>query len=350
MAFFRKIFALLLVAFLFAVPSVRAWSLFGSGDKAGKVLQVADRNMERADAEFEKGEYERARELFAQALDGFMQVEAIAPDYKNGLPAMRIQYCASQITNAVIAMAGGSVATEQVANEAADRAGRDLRNVAPVVPSVPVAPARVGPAIAPATSVRATSSGPVVPPPVLPAAVAASPSPADPVQPPAAPVHERPADARNYIHDFNEARVLVEEGFLSEAIDILIPLLRQDPGNRSLRLMIAIVRTRQGRFDEAIGALEDLRGRQEDLPILLAISGAYLGAGRYPDALLALDRAIKIAPDDPNAYSNLAWLSLVMPGSGRDALANAEAYYRQAIKRGAARDRALEKRIGLTKW
>jgi hypothetical protein len=36
--------------------------------------------------------------------------------------------------------------------------------------------------------------------------------------------------------------------------------------------------------------------------------------------------------------------------SDADTLKTAETYYRQAIKRGAARDRALESRIGLTKW
>jgi hypothetical protein len=33
-----------------------------------------------------------------------------------------------------------------------------------------------------------------------------------------------------------------------------------------------------------------------------------------------------------------------------DTLKNAEIYYRQAVKRGAVRDRTLETRIGLTKW
>ena len=312
--------------------------------------------MERADAEFEKGEYEKARDFFSRALDGYMQVEALAPDYKNGLPTLRIHYCASQITNAVAALVGDPMPEEPVESAAeAFSTARELPEAsrvqaapAPgttahaVVSAIPEsgqiaskdsqkAQSRPHPSVTAATPVRKLDGAPAV---------------SGPVAKPVTPVY----DARNYIHDFNEARVLLEEGFLSEAADILVPLLHQDPGNRSIRLMIAIVRTRQGRFDEAIGALEDLRGRQEDLPILLAISGAYLGAGRYPDALLALDRAVKLAPDDPNAYMNLAWLSLVMPGCGRDAIPNAEAYYRQAIIRGAARDRALEKRIGLMKW
>ncbi len=74
-----------------------------------------------------------------------------------------------------------------------------------------------------------------------------------------------------------------------------------------------------------------------------------MGASRYHDALLALDSAIRINPADPNAYMNLAWLTLVMPNDA-NTLKNAEIYYRQAVRHGAARDRALETRIGLRKW
>ncbi len=143
--------------------------------------------------------------------------------------------------------------------------------------------------------------------------------------------------------------MLMEDGNLSEAAAVLIPMLRHDPANRQVRLLLAIVRTRQSRYDEAIVALEDLRGIREDMPILLALSGAYMGAVRYHDALLTLDRAVRLNPADPNPYLNLAWLTLVMPQEP-DTLKNAEIYYRQAIRRGAARDRALESRIGLTKW
>ena len=144
--------------------------------------------------------------------------------------------------------------------------------------------------------------------------------------------------------------MLIEDGNVSEAASILIPMLKYDPSNRQVRMLIATVRTRQGRFNEAITALEDLRGRREDLPLLLLLAGAYTGASRYHDALLALDSAIRLNPSDPNAYMNLAWLTLVMPGNDPDTLKNAETYYRQAIKHGATRDRNLEKRIGLVKW
>ncbi len=143
--------------------------------------------------------------------------------------------------------------------------------------------------------------------------------------------------------------MLMEDGNLSEAAAVLIPMLRHDPSNRQVRLLLAIVRTRQSRYDEAIVALEDLRGIREEMPILLALSGAYMGAVRYHDALLTLYRAVRLNPADPNPYINLAWLTLVMPQDS-DTFKNAEIYYRQAVKRGAVRDRALESRIGLTKW
>ena len=81
------------------------------------------------------------------------------------------------------------------------------------------------------------------------------------------------------------------------------------------------------------------------------MDGSAEDAGAELEKLLgdALDRAVRLNPADPNPYLNLAWLTLVMPQDS-DTLKNAEIYYRQAIKRGAARDRALESRIGLTKW
>lgn len=151
-------------------------------------------------------------------------------------------------------------------------------------------------------------------------------------------------------HEIAEARTQIARGKLVDASATLLPLLRAEPENRTVRTLISIVRTRQGRYDEAIVALEDLRGKGDDMSILLALSAAYVGNGRYNDALLCLDSALRISKEDPAPYMNLACLTYLMSKGDATALKNAETYYRAAIKRGAKRDSSLESKIGMTEW
>ncbi len=315
-----------------------AWTLFGSREDAlDDQLRAGDKLMLKADSAYEAGKLSRAEGYYMRAMRKYESIHNADPDFMDGIAAIRIAYCARQYTNALDAASATTarndesastppitirkiVEEEDDADEEADDAGAredDAEGADAAMPAEKEAE----------TDMESDGGG---------KAAAAPPS--------------RPAyDPRNFSHDFAEARMLLEEGNYAEAASVLIPLLRHDPANRQVRLMISIVRTRQGRYDEAIAALEDLRGIREDLPILLALSGAYMGASRYHDALLALDHAIKLNPADPNAFLNLAWLTLVMP-SDSDTLKNAEIYYRQAIRRGAARDRSIEARIGLRKW
>lgn len=304
----------------FTVMPAYAWNLFGSNESnADDLAKKCDRTMERADSAFDDRNYEEAKKFYEDVIKGYEKVEKLVPGFKDGLPEIRIRYCASQITNSVaaISVAASNGNTDVAAT--ADNTASSEKDVS-------------------AYGTDGWSSG------------------VEYIDPDgnyvdSATATEKPKyDKRNFTHDFNEARELLDDGNLSEAFDILKTLLEADPGNRSVRLMIAILRTRQGRYDEALTALEDLRGRREDLPVLLAISGAYMGKGRYMDALLALDNAAKIAPKDPAVPMNLAWLYLVMPDDDASAVKKATAYYRLAIKKGATRDRALEARINLTTW
>lgn len=307
----QKLFLLAALAAFLAIDA-GAWSLFGSKEGALRNrLSSADKLMARADAAYEAGDMARASALYNRALGLYGQVNTADATFMEGIAAHRITYCASQYTNAMAAVELRDDPNAQDAEDEGDDEEEDDEE------GEEPAPLRNAPS-------------------------------AQPVEPRDDPSRVE-YDMRNYAHDMSEAKMLIEDGNLSAAASILIPILRHDPTDREVRLLIAVVRTRQGRFDEAIVALEDMRGRREDLPVLLALSGAYAGAGRHHDALLALDGAIKLAPSDPNAYMNLAWLTLAMP-SDADTLKTAETYYRQAIKRGAARDRALESRIGLTKW
>jgi Tfp pilus assembly protein PilF len=57
-----------------------------------------------------------------------------------------------------------------------------------------------------------------------------------------------------------------------------------------------------------------------------------------------LDKVMKANPHRPDAYLNMAWLLLDMRP---DALSEAEMYYRQSVKLGLARNRDMERRLGI---
>ena len=357
MTTFSKFILPVLLAGL-ALPS-GAWTLFSSREGALRDrLGSGAKLMARADAAYDAGDMALASRYYGRALEKFEAVQKADPDFMDGLAALHIAHCAEFYSNAVAAASAPlPPASEAAAGEAEPDAESDPKAVGQRVEPVAkedgkVAAKENGKMVAGNGGKNAAKeTGKVASAPSAPVAEAAEAAEdEEDEEPPADEPPPRPAyDARNFSHDFTEARLLLEDGNLSEAAAVLIPMLRHDPSNRQVRLLLAIVRSRQGRFDEAIVALEDLRGLREDLPLLLALSGAYMGAARYHDALLALDAAVKLNPADPNAFLDLAWLTLVMP-SDADTLRNAEIYYRQAIKRGAARDRALEARIGLRKW
>ena len=347
-----------------------AWTLFGSKEDAlADKLRSGDKYLQKADAAYEEGQMERAGKYYGRAIQKYEQLQEADPTYMEGIAGIRLNYCAKQYTNALEAIEAALAAAAVEAAGAAEAGTPDGAEVAAAratevgaAGAAEVSKLQAAQAAQPqAAQAAQPPAAQAAQPPAAqaaqpPAAQAAQPQAAQAAQPPsgeaaaqAAPPPKPPYDPRNFAHDFAEARMLMEDGNLSEAAAVLIPMLRHDPSNRQVRLLLAIVRTRQSRYDEAIVALEDLRGIREDMPILLALSGAYMGAVRYHDALLALDRAVRLNPADPNPYLNLAWLTLVMPQDS-DTLKNAEIYYRQAVKRGAARDRALESRIGLTKW
>ena len=144
--------------------------------------------------------------------------------------------------------------------------------------------------------------------------------------------------------DLALAQRLITGEHPEDAVQPLINVLRVDPANRRAVLLLATVRVQQGRYDDAIVTIEGLRDGNEDEAVLLLASGAYCGAGRYFDALLALDQAMKKNPELPQAHINMAYLLLEM---GPEKRAEAESYYKYALKLGMPRDALLEKRLGM---
>jgi tetratricopeptide (TPR) repeat protein len=301
---------------LLAAEGAMAFGLFGLDGRSRAVnyLRRADATLTHADKALEDGQTTQALALYERAEKAYVALDRDHPELHDGLPRIRLAYCRDQIRRIREGLAGGAAPPVPAA----------VREDAAPVP----APAGAGAASLPSAVSAAVVS--VVPSTSAVPAVAVV--PADRGRPVAA--------------DLAEARALLAEERHEDVVRLLSRVLQEDPGNRSARLMVALARAGQGRGDEALAALEDLRGREEDLPLLLALAAACHVAGRDFDAMLALDQAIRLAPDHPHAYVDMAWLSLsVAPGAqGRE---EAEAYYRQALRLGARRDRRLERRLGL---
>lgn len=360
---------------LMTAMQASAFDLFPKRDNAGvRNLRRADGLMARADAAYEAGEAAEAHKLYSEALERYEELLKSEPNLHDGLPQFRVEYCREQLAR-VERMPGAVIAPAKSEPDKPDAdkpfvrkrslrifgrgrsSGEKMEHSAGVVMAEPAPPALSAPE-APAsgdvpgapvanatqgiTLAAGKTAGAMVPgvvadtgPETVAVTEAAEPEP-----------EPEPPDPAVIAADLREAGKLLEDEQLADAIRLLVGVLRADPGNRSARLMIALVRTRQGRYDEALVALEDLRGKNEDLPLLLALSAAYCGAQRFFDAMLVLDKAIKLAPADPRAYLNLAWLHLTMD-AGETGRRDAEAYYRRAVRLGARRDRALEVKLGL---
>ena len=347
---------------LVAGQPAQAFTLFPSAkDRAAGEMRRADRTLTRADAAFEGGNPDQARILYEQALTVYEGLQKTMPDLLDGLPIYRVNYCKGQLAGIERLLVNN---TDANASEAAAKAMRATA-AKPLPPAADNPRTSVPPRRDPTgtqAEAKADAKG------YLQADALAAPT--DPRTPaiaeqtvdededtdedaadtrttaPVETAERPPIDLELQAADLRQARILIEDDQQADATRILVQVLREDPGNRQARLMIALARTRQGRYDEALVALEDLRGMNEDLPLLLALAGAYCGVGRHYDALLILDKAIQLAPENPHAYFNLAWLHLAMD-AGVEGRRDAEAYYRQAVKLGARRDRALELKLGL---
>ncbi len=138
--------------------------------------------------------------------------------------------------------------------------------------------------------------------------------------------------------------MIVVERF-AEAETALIKVLKADAENKEARFLLALAKVQQGKASDALIMLDDaLEDTPTDEATLLLAAGAQFSQGAYPKAMDLLDTAMKANPRRPDAYLNMAWLLLDMRP---DALSEAEMYYRQAVKLGLARNRDMERRLGI---
>lgn len=300
----RAVAAACCLCLLAAHPAHAFWGSAKKQAAEAAVKQAGD-IVREADAAWRAGDGDGAINLYHRAIDALLAIEAQKYDIDPGPIRFRRAYCETQIDQIKFT-----------------QASKNERRVTVTTDGTPPPPAAVEPATGGATGAVAIAATNVV--------AASSPSNAVAVRVDAA-------------AELTWARDLVELGRQDEAAAALIRILKSDPTHRPARLMLATVRCRQNAFADALIILEDLRTEREDAAVLLALAGAYCGATRYYESLLALDRLLAADPHHPAAHMNMAILLLEMsPGRQKEA----ELYYRQAVKLGAARDTALERRLG----
>ncbi|MDA3927198.1 MAG: tetratricopeptide repeat protein [Kiritimatiellae bacterium] len=125
----------------------------------------------------------------------------------------------------------------------------------------------------------------------------------------------------------------------------LILILREKPDHFEARYLMALTRIRQDKLIDAKVVIEDLlddHGQHEG--VLLMAAGLYAMTQQYAKAMTTLDKALKVAPNRPDGYLNMAWLLLEM---NPKQLSDPEMYYRRSVELGGKRDHELEKRIGI---
>lgn len=157
-----------------------------------------------------------------------------------------------------------------------------------------------------------------------------------------------PADAGKPVNIKDElewAKDMISVDRFDDAEKSLMAVLKQSPDHREARFLTALSRVRQGRSADAAVILDDLLAdNPKDEAALLLAAGNHVAAGALAKAMDALDKAMKADPKRPDGYLNMAWLLLEMnPKESSEA----EMYYRQAIKLGGARDRDIERRLGI---
>lgn len=120
--------------------------------------------------------------------------------------------------------------------------------------------------------------------------------------------------------DLDSAVELANEGRLSEAQQVIAPLLEENSDNFRARLLQGILQVRAGRLGDAARVFAALRDtypdRSEPYNNLAAV---YVAQGRLDDAHAALLAAIAREPDLPVAHENLAdlYIRLARRSSGR---------------------------------
>jgi tetratricopeptide (TPR) repeat protein len=292
--------------------------------KVSELLKEANELMSQAQEAYVTGESKRSLELYRKALEEIARVERENPRRVSSSEFAPVRFrkalCETEIDRIMLDEVSSSARTVAVTDTSALEAKRAERKKAAETNNVPEAAVRL---------TAKTEAGVQAP-----AADAAAVSGAG-----------KPAEGLNIKEELEWAKDMLSVDRFDAAEVPLLKVLKAEPENRDARLLMALSRLQQGRHNDAAVVLDDLmEDNPRDETTLLLAAGAYAANGGYAKAMEALDKAMKANPQRPAGYYNMAWLLLdINPGKTDEA----EMYYRKAVQLGGARDRDLERRLGI---
>jgi len=349
MAFFRSVLLVVLTILACAVPAA-SWAKEDK-PKVSELLKEANALMEQAQAAYVDGKSKEAVEIYRKALAEINRVErenaAMITSSEFAPVRFRKALCETEVDRILLEDVSASARTVAVTDTAELEAKRAARKRAAETNGMTVA------AVALASKVRAETGGASdeapaaapVPAPAVPVAEKKTEAVSTPDNKGAGPTPVAPAKAGDVAHDLEWAKDMVSVDRFDDAEKTLIAVLKQAPNNRDARFLMAFSLMRQEHFSDAEVIIGDLLSDfPKDESVLLLSAGCHVGCGHYSKAIDVLDRAMKANPERPDGYQNMAWLLIEM---NPKETTEAEMYYRQAVKLGGARDRDIERRLGI---
>jgi tetratricopeptide (TPR) repeat protein len=246
----------------------------------------AYRMVQLADSAYEKEEWPRSREFYAEALDAYTALRRKFPDWQAAVVDFRIRYCMRRL---------------------------DLLPAPPPPETNSVARTRVA-----------------TPPP--------APTRLDERQTATA---QRATKALSNLIEASRRQLLV--GNVASARDGLLNALRISPDDHTVRLLLGFAQCQTGQFEDAVTVLDNLiEDNPTNAQAYLYRGSARVGMGRIDDAVADIEQSIKLNPSSHEARYDLAQALLMK--SPPDT-ANAREHYRKAVALGGAPDPDLEARL-----
>ena len=133
-----------------------------------------------------------------------------------------------------------------------------------------------------------------------------------------------------------QARDLIKKGKPDEARSLLLDALQRDPDDRDVRLMLAAAQCRAANFNDAMHILVELvKEYPGNTTAGMLLGTAYFGQGRPTEALVELERILRVDPSLLEAHYNAVQIHLHSTPPDTDA---ARESYRRFLELGGQAD------------
>ena len=333
MMYFRTAVIFLVAAGLWTAPAASWAKDKDKPPKVSELLKDANDYMSQAQAAYIDGKAKEATELYRKALAEIARVEQENESRVSSSDFAPVRFrkalCETEIDRIMLEEVSATARTMAVTDTSALEAKRAERKKAAATNNVPDEAVMLASKQGTKKEVAGGAK--------TDAAAAGDDKKAEPAAESGQPV--------NVGEEIEWAKDMISVDRFDDAEKALVLVLKEHPESRDARFLMAMSRVQQGRPADAVVIIDDLLAdNPNDEAVLLLAAGAHTANGQYAKAMDALDKAMKVEPKRPDGYLNMAWLLLEM---NTKESGEAEMYYRQAVKLGAARDRDIERRLGI---